>query len=239
MHWRNSLKRWNWETSYNLHIFGKQTKKKKRSNSFQILLELNNNVRHERGKKGEVSYLQSERGQRMEMEGGREQEIKKQPPYMTTVMGPVSTSPQHVSQWLLCQAGAVRQKSSSLKRWTCGFFGVFFFGGVFFWGRGFCQTVVSSDWQDRPAAGWSAARSWKNFGTGEVFLRSCRRRGCLLRKAFTGSSRLLASWRVCPWSLAAPLRRWWTPVVDARPAPRWPPRCRIWDENRSGVIAFK
>lgn len=38
---------------------------------------------------------------------------------------------------------------------------------------------------------------------------------------FTGSSQLLASWREYPWFLVALLQIWWIPVVDARPAPRW------------------
>lgn len=104
-------------------------------------------------KGGKVSYLQrvreeDSRWKWKEAEGRKKMTILYSWREVTTVMGPVSTSPLHLSQWLLCQAWAVRQKSSS-SSWSC-------MELQRVW-QGFCLTAVSSDWQNRPAAGWSAA----------------------------------------------------------------------------------
>lgn len=127
-----------------------------------------------------------------------------------TVVGPGSAAPFHQ---LISQARAVGQK---------------------------LQTEAVREGASRGQAGY-LPRCWE---------RSANRTGLqedggggggypsLTHQGVTGNSLLLASWRGCLWSLVELLRIWWTPAVDAHPAPRWPPHYHTWlGGNKNSLLS--
>lgn len=136
-----------------LHIFRKEI------NSFQTLLKLNDNVCHERKyyrvvevKSGRKSVVSTESERRTDWNGRRPRGERKRPCYIAErwqqSWAQYPPHPQHLSQWLLCQTWAVWQKSSSSGRSYVQLRMVW---------QVFCPTALSSDWQNRPAAGWMMA----------------------------------------------------------------------------------
>lgn len=156
------IKLWNF---LRLHIFGRR-KKKKKERSFRILLKLKwqcwswkKYYKSGGGKSERECVVSTERGgggERTELEGGGGGQ-RKWPSHInwgevTTVMGPVSTSsPTPFTVTALYQAWAVWQKIQLFRLKLCGASRVW---------QAFCLTALSSDWQNRPAAGWKGGR-WK------------------------------------------------------------------------------
>lgn len=169
---------------------------------------------------GRVSYLQRQNRLKWKEAKGRKKTAMLYSWEVTTVMGPVSTSsPTPFTVTALSDLGSVakiqlfRPKPRVASHGLAGFLSNC---------SEFRLTEPSSSRMDD---GW-----W------EMVPEISTHHGCLL-KDFTGNSQLLASWRGCLWSLVALPRIWWTPAVDAHPAPRWPPRCHIWssrDRQRTG-----
>lgn len=133
---------------------------KQKITSFQILLKLNDSVCHEKHTTRVVEvksewqcHIYREWERRTDWNGRRLRGERKWPSSRAKEKWQQSCAqypphPLHLSQWLLCQAWAVWQKSSSsgwsrleLRRvWQV-----------------FCLTALSSDWQNCPAAGWRVA----------------------------------------------------------------------------------
>lgn len=147
----------------------------------------------------------------MEAEGRKKMAILYSWGEVTTVMGPVSTSPATpFTVTALSGLGSV----AKIQLFKLKLYGA---------SQGLAGFL--SNCPEFRLTGPSSSRM--EGGWCEMVPEISTHRGCLL-KDFTGNSQLLASWRGCLWSLVALPQIWWTPAVDAHPAPRWPPHCHIW-----------